>query len=271
MEQHKEFPNFWSAVLILALLLGLQIFMGVIAYGLGFRFEAGDPEFSAVLTVLSDGVVISALMHYKMLTYKTLFHFTRNSVKSTVLVLSIPIVLTTGGAVFWISDITNLIVAYYPMSDHEYQAFNRLFNGGLASVVMVCLIAPTLEEMLFRGIFLRSFLANYSPRTAIALSSLLFALFHLNIYQLPVAFLFGCFSAWLYVNTHSLWPSVLAHAMFNSLEIVLSYSQEIPDEFSQHAMAGFNPVWVVMLSVAVSALGIVMLTKLFYPRRQPSA
>jgi membrane protease YdiL (CAAX protease family) len=268
MEQHKEFPSFWSAVLILALLVGLQIFMGLLAYGLGIRFESGDPEVAAVLIVLSNGVLISVLMSYKSLNYKSIFHFSRNSVKSTVIALGLPIVLTTGGAVFWISDITDLIVAFFPMSDAEYQMFNRFFNGGIISITTACLVAPTVEEILFRGIFLRSFLANYSARNAIILSSMLFALYHLNIYQFPVAFLFGCFSAWLYVNTRSLWPSIMAHITYNSLTTFFSYAQEIPEDLPKHAATGAIPVWVVILSVAVTAWGIIILARIFYPDKQ---
>ena len=268
MEQHKNFPDFWSAVLILALLFGLQIIMAVITYDLGLRFESGDPKVTAVLTVLSCGVVFSLLMSYKKLGYKQLFHSSRNSIKSTMILLTIPIVLTTSGAVFWITDLTNLVVLYYPMPDSEYQMYDRLFNSGLVSVIMVCLIAPFVEEMLFRGVFLRSFLMNYSASNAIVLSSLLFALYHMNIYQLPVAFLFGCFSAWLYVKTRSLWPSVMAHTTYNCLATLFSYTQEIPADAPQHAIADFNPTWVIVISSALSVLGITLLVKLFYPKKQ---
>jgi len=242
--------------------------MAVFAYGFGVRFESGDPEIAAVLTVLSNGTVFSVLMSYKKLSYKALFHFSRNSVKNTIIALSIPIILTTGGAVIWICDITNLIVAYYPLTDHEYQMFNRFFNSGIVSVITVCLIAPFVEEILFRGIFLRSFLVTHSPRNAVALSSLLFALYHLNLYQLPVAFLLGIFSGWLYVNTRSLWPSIVAHVTYNSLITVFSYSQDIPDDLPRQAVTDLKPLWLVILSLVISALGIMMLTKLFYPVKQ---
>lgn len=271
MELNKEFPNFWSALLVLALLLGLQIFMGVLAYAFGVRFDAGDPEIAAILTILSNGVVFSMLMSYKNLKYKTLFHFSRNSVKSTILLLSVPILLTTGGAVFWVTDITDLLIAYYPMTDHEYQMFSRFFNEGLVSVIMVCMIAPVMEEILFRGFFLRSFLENYSARNAILLSSLLFASYHLNVYQLPVAFLFGCFSGWLYVNTRSLWPSIVAHITYNSLATYFSYSQQTPDDFSQQPVIEFIPMWLIVVSVSLSVFGIMLLARLFSFKQQRSA
>jgi membrane protease YdiL (CAAX protease family) len=268
MEQNRKFPNIWSALLILAILSGLQFLIAVIMYSFGVRFESGDPEIAAVVTVLSSGVVFSFLMSYKKLSYKSLFHFSSNSVNSTVIVLTVPIVLTTGGAVFWITDLTNLVILYYPMPDKEYQMFTHFLDGGIITIAMSCLIAPFVEEILFRGIFLRSFLANYSVRHAIVLSSLLFALYHQNIYQFPVAFLFGSFSGWLYVNTRSLWPSVLAHTSYNSLATLFSYTQPIADKLPEHAVADFNPLWLIVISVVVSALGIVMLSKLFYPPRQ---
>jgi len=264
MEEHKEFPNFWSAVLILALLIGVQIILGIIAYDLGLRYERGDPGTAGIITVISCGIVFALLMSYKKIGYREIFNQTSISVSSFILVLIIPLSFTLGGAVFWINDITNLMLVYFPAEESEYLALTRLLSGGIVSVISVCIIAPFIEEMLFRGIILRSFLENYSVSSSIVLSSLLFALFHLTISQLPVAFIAGCLFAWLYVKTRSLWPSILAHFLYNSFVMVL-WSTYAPDVQKSSYSPEFNSPGVIIVALASSTIGIIMLVKILKP------
>jgi membrane protease YdiL (CAAX protease family) len=53
--------------------------------------------------------------------------------------------------------------ALLPVSAWEQQAFAGMVAGTLPAVVATCIVAPVVEEMLFRGILLRSFLEQY-PR-----------------------------------------------------------------------------------------------------------
>lgn len=257
MEKHKDFPNFWSAVLILVLWEGLQIIFYMFAYDLGINYERGDPKAYAIL-VLSYGVVFSLLMSYKKIGYKELFNSTCNSTKKLILVLLLPIALTVGGGVFWIADITNLFLIYFPAGEDEYFLLSRMLGAGVVSVITVCLVAPVIEEMLFRGVILRSFLLNYSAPNAIILSSLLFAIFHLTISQLPAAFILGCLLGWLYLRTRSLWPSILAHFLNNSFAILL-WSTQSSHEVQDSVTPEFNSVGVIILGLASSAVGVCML------------
>jgi membrane protease YdiL (CAAX protease family) len=84
-----------------------------------------------------------------------------------------------------------------------------------AALVMTCLMAPVLEEMLFRGIILRSFLKRYPPGVAIVHSAAVFGLAHLNVYQFFGAMLLGGFTGWLYERTRSLWPGIALHVGYN--------------------------------------------------------
>ena len=133
--------------------------------------------------------------------------------------------------------------------------FTRLMSGSFPSVVTVCILAPFIEEMLFRGIFLRGFLQKYSITKSILFSAILFAIYHGNIYQMPVAMVLGIFSGWLYVKTRSLWPCIIAHGSYNSFAMLLSLSIQDGME-AQAAETGFYPTWLVMISVAVSIAGI---------------
>jgi membrane protease YdiL (CAAX protease family) len=98
----------------------------------------------------------------------------------------------------------------------------------------VVVVAPVAEELFFRGLLLRGYLARYSVTTAVWVSALLFALFHLNPWQAIVALPLGVAYAWLVLHTGSVLPSMLSHAMVNfstnfllqPLAFVLGYSAE---------------------------------------------
>ena len=266
MEEHKYFPNFWGAALLLALLIGLQIIMGMIAYDIGYRYEWGDPKIVGVVTVLSCGIIISALMSYKKISYRDIFNPTSNSLINIVSVLIVPLLLTIGGGVIWITDVTNLMLIYFPAQESEYLALSRMLSGGIISIISVCVIAPFIEEMLFRGIILRSFLVNYSVNSSILLSSLLFALFHLTITQIPVAFIVGCLFAWLYVRTRSLWPSILGHVLYNSFAMFLWSTYYSTETQEANFSPEFNSPGLIIAALVSSTIGVIMLIHILKPK-----
>jgi membrane protease YdiL (CAAX protease family) len=94
-------------------------------------------------------------------------------------------------------------------------------SASVVSTLFGCVGAPVLEEMLFRGVILRSFLRQHSRTAAILWSSAIFAIAHLNVYQAATALAIGIVCGWLYERCRSLWPCILLHALYNSLVTVL--------------------------------------------------
>ncbi len=84
-------------------------------------------------------------------------------------------------------------------------------------LLMGVVIAPFVEEVVFRGILLRSLQPHVGVGWAIVLSSAVFAILHP---QLPMGFLsifcLGAAFAVVYRVTGSIWPSVLMHAINNA-------------------------------------------------------
>lgn len=214
-EKHQDFPNLWEAILIIGLLFGVEILIGSAFYDAGERYAAGDPEYGGVISVLGCGILFSLLMSYKNMSYARLFHPGERSVAATLWPLWAPLFVLTVGSVFLALKIFEFLASVFPMSNAEIEMFERMLSGGMVSVITVCVVAPFIEEMLFRGIFLRSFLVRYSPARAIVYSSLLFGAVHMNIYQFVIAAWLGMISGWLYVTTRSLWPCILEHAFYN--------------------------------------------------------
>lgn len=71
-----------------------------------------------------------------------------------------------------------------------------------------CLLGPVAEEILFRGLVLRS-LQPYGKKFAILVSALLFGLFHGNLMQAPFAFVVGLVLGYVALEYHIWWAVVL--------------------------------------------------------------
>ena len=82
--------------------------------------------------------------------------------------------------------------------------------------VMVAVLAPLFEEILFRGFFLTS-LTRYLPiGQAISLSAFLFAIAHLNLADVFPLTVLGCVLGSVYVRSRNLLSSMFLHSLWNS-------------------------------------------------------
>lgn len=102
------------------------------------------------------------------------------------------------------------------------QPFLMLLDGNpskmefdLSTILSSLVLAPIFEETIFRGVLLRGLLTRYSPLFSILVSSLLFALIHINISQILPALLLGLLFGLIFVKTHSLIFTGFLHFVAN--------------------------------------------------------
>ena len=95
-----------------------------------------------------------------------------------------------------------------------------MLSFSVLGFLLVCVAAPLLEEILCCGIFLRSFLENYSSKKAIVWSAIIFAVLHMNPWQAIPAFVVGYFMGWLFYKTKSLLPSIVVHFLNNVIAYI---------------------------------------------------
>jgi len=87
-----------------------------------------------------------------------------------------------------------------------------------ADCVLLVLVAPLVEEIIFRGFLFQTFLYRLRPVAAVGLSAILFAGTHLAWDPqtfLPL-FCLGMVSAYMYLSSRSLIPCILLHAGYNA-------------------------------------------------------
>ncbi len=108
----------------------------------------------------------------------------------------------------------------------------------VALLVLVGLIGPILEELMFRGILIDALVARFRVKGVMFGSASVFAAFHLmgismvqplesGLVLIPQLFLFGVVLAYLRIMRERLGPAIFAHAGFNllSLLVILFYPE----------------------------------------------
>ena len=218
------FPNKKESILLTLSLIVVQLLIGIYLGVVGVQWEAGNPIVYIMVSTLSTAVIVWFSLRKMKLKFDQLFHAKFNSIASVLTVILVPSILVVVGAQIILSNFFNAYYSIFPSETVFTQEINALLGSGFLGFLSVCLIAPIVEEIVFRGIILRGLLGNYKNGQAIFISSALFSLYHINPDQLVHALLIGGFFGWLYVKTYSLWPSIIAHILFNLVAFLLSTS-----------------------------------------------
>lgn len=126
------------------------------------------------------------------------------------------------GALITVAIWSLLIADIEPLSppDNATSAL-ELAGGSIALAwLLVGLWGPVAEEIFFRGFLLGGLRSRVGPWPAILISSGIFAVFHIAPGLYVPTFVLGVAFGWVYLRTRSIWPSILAHGLHNTLAIV---------------------------------------------------
>lgn len=95
----------------------------------------------------------------------------------------------------------------------QFQAI--ALSSPLLTLLAIGIFAPIAEEILFRGAIYNLFKDNIGKYVALIISSVLFALIHLNIYQASYTLFIGFFLGIILMKTGSLWLPIIFHIVYN--------------------------------------------------------
>ena len=159
-----------------------------------------------------------------------------------------------------ITELNNAVISVLPMPEVVQDILHQIFGkkpSYLYLLFSTVVIAPLTEEIVHRGIILKGLLAHYTQNRAIFWSALLFGLMHLNPWQFPIAFIFGLVFAYWVIQTGSLWPGILGHAL-NNLIVVTSLHFDVPgfpvsEDFN---VVVHNPWWLNVCGPILAVLGL---------------
>ncbi len=106
--------------------------------------------------------------------------------------------------------------------EQSYSQMTEALLGGniIFSILAICLVAPFVEEVVFRGFSQRILMTAYTPAASICLQAVLFSLFHGNPLQSTYTLLAGVLAGFVYLWTNSLWGAVMFHIVYNSTSFI---------------------------------------------------
>ena len=224
----KYYPNFWQATNLIVIYIFIQTLidfpLAIYDYNHGtdwlYQPWIKVPVFfGSTLFILYLGYFFSGL------SVKEVFSFKGFSL------LAIPsMIITFGGLQYFLNEINIHFERVLPPPAWFMELFSRLFDSDLGvwgGILRIVILAPVVEELLFRGIIMSGFSRIYHPVFAIFFSALLFALFHLNPWQFPAAFALGLILGWIRIRTGSVLACIAGHAIHNGLVFlsVIYYTQ----------------------------------------------
>lgn len=115
------------------------------------------------------------------------------------------------------------------------EAFGELFAApttwlGVAGLLAAVALSPALtEELLFRGFLLSGLREKLRPLAAVAVSAVIFGLFHMSLYRFFGTATLGLLMGWMVVRTGSLVPAIVFHLLNNGLLIIVALTHGTAD------------------------------------------
>ena len=159
-----------------------------------------------------------------------------------------------------LTELDNAVITVLPMPEVFQDIFHQSWGkktSYLSAFFVGVLVAPFTEEVVFRGIILRGLLAHGSQNRAIVWSAILFGLIHLNPWQFPTAFIAGLVFAYWVIQTGSLWPAILGHALNNFLSVTFLHFDvpgfPVSEDFN---VVIHNPWWLNVCGPILAVLGL---------------
>ena len=202
------------------ILIIIKLILYYFAYQLGFSAVA--LVFSRLIapmdmtTMTSLTMVASTLV---MTWHLIHFHYVRIA-SDRYKEVSLPVLGVSVVFIFAAMYVLNLLIEQAGFPNTMEDTFIAMSRNPFG-ILSIALLAPVLEELLFRGAIQgRLQEAGMRPWTAILTSSFIFGVVHMNPAQIPFAFLLGMMFGWLYYRTSSLLPGIVGHVLNNSIATV---------------------------------------------------
>lgn len=142
-------------------------------------------------------------------------------------ILIVPLVHASGWAV---EQAWQAIGLKHPDAHPLLRAGEELRNPWLRTLIAVSAIAlaPAAEELLFRGHLQTALIYTVDPSgrrksirwASVVITSIVFTIFHGELWMMPPIFLLSLCLGWLYERTQNLWTAIVVHALFNAASVI---------------------------------------------------
>jgi membrane protease YdiL (CAAX protease family) len=112
--------------------------------------------------------------------------------------------------------VAHLITFVIPPDRSIEALYNNMTLGWAVPFVLFIALAPGIaEEVLFRGYMQRRFLARWKPWTAILVTSVIFAIYHVMPHAMGLALVMGIWLGYMAWRSGSVLPGMCCHVFVN--------------------------------------------------------
>lgn len=220
-QQTKYYPTILGAIHLIVLYTFIQTIvdfpLALLDYYNGTDFLY-NPIKKIILGVGSTVFIFYFAYRKAGVPLKELFPY-----KSFNFLILVPLMFFLWAAQNLIGEVNTLVDKVLPPPPWFWEMFNKIFEndyGIYGAILKVVIMAPVIEELIFRGVIMHGLMRNYSKFTAVFVSALMFALWHLNPWQFPATFILGLVLGILMLRTRNIYLCILGHAINNGLVLV---------------------------------------------------
>lgn len=207
-----RFTTFTSLIImIIAFLLPLY-------FGLIFITKSKYVQLAITPVTILLIIIIAGLIN--KLDFKKAFKFSKFNFKQFLYLLLMLI-----GTRIIVDYILEVIVTLFPSTLSTTEVLNDALSldNIWISLLLLAVLPPVAEELLFRGVTLNSFMHKYTPWIGIIISSVLFGVFHMNLLQGINACILGIVLGYSYYKTKSIFVPIILHSLNNAYAVVLDF------------------------------------------------
>ena len=245
----QVFAALGKSVCYVALFLGMQILvmLPVMFSAVVAALLEGDED--AVYAFLdANAMVYSMISGLLTLAIVLLFYLIRRKKFSEALMLRrvpAPTLLTGAALAPGLYVVISVALAMLPESwlESYMEASEGIDSGTWAGVVAVALVAPVVEELIFRGLVMNRLSRVMPGWLAVVLSAAVFGVCHGHPVWFAYAFVLGSIFGFIDLRAGSIWPSILGHVAFNAISQILSVIPET--EEGTEAVAAMGVLLVI--------------------------
>ncbi|WP_297422052.1 CPBP family intramembrane glutamic endopeptidase [Clostridium sp.] len=259
----REFNKLGLAILMKELIANIVIFICMLVImviellkqknvdKLDFEKIVSNPTYIGIMSIIAAIISISPFLIYrgrKFFNYD--LRVENKKFKLKTVVLSIIVLLSVNSALVLFSNGLEHILNLMGLSANSaLEALESLNELTVPTIIYSCLVAPVVEELIFRGAVLRS-LEKYGKRFAILISGLLFGLMHGNFFQIFMAMGVGIILGYLAIE-YSIKLTILLHIINNvCVEILSQISTNVSGNKANIIDLTITVVSVIVLVIA---------------------
>lgn len=170
---------------------------------------------------LESTIIIELALAVPLIIYLTLLPYERRGVIGSIGGREYVSALLIGVGV-WAAGSTATVIQDMFLTPPDWYVERYVLSGPVElayALTLTWIVVAPVEELLFRWVLLRPFLERFGTWRAVLLTSMIFAVSHLDPWNILPPLFVGVAAAWNVVKRRSLIPAIIIHGLHNSLSL----------------------------------------------------